>query len=69
MIMITLFCQLILNAFQLDPETILEEESTKIPCKRFMGHGDCAFGTNCKFSHYTPQMIWELQRLGAFTNF
>lgn len=47
-----------------DPETILEEECSKIPCKRYMTVGDCAFGTSCRFSHYTPPMIWELQRLG-----
>ncbi|XP_015609430.1 zinc finger matrin-type protein 5 [Cephus cinctus] len=50
------------------PETILKEESEKIPCKRYMTHGDCAFGNGCKFSHYTPPMIWELQRIVAQKN-
>nr|XP_012226830.1 PREDICTED: zinc finger matrin-type protein 5 [Linepithema humile] len=56
------------NMFK-DPETILKEECSKIPCKRYMTVGDCAFGTSCRFSHYTPPMIWELQRLAAMKNF
>ncbi|XP_020286180.1 zinc finger matrin-type protein 5 [Pseudomyrmex gracilis] len=51
-----------------DPETILKEESVKTPCKRYMTVGDCAFGSSCRFSHYTPPMIWELQRLVAIKN-
>lgn len=47
-----------------DPETILREESGKTPCKRYMTIGDCAYGPGCRFSHYTPPMIWELERLG-----
>lgn len=47
-----------------DPETILKEEYGKTSCKRYMTVGDCAFGHGCRFSHYTPQMIWELQQLG-----
>ncbi|KAL0117332.1 hypothetical protein PUN28_010290 [Cardiocondyla obscurior] len=48
-----------------DPETILKEVYSKTPCKRFMTVGDCAFGYGCRFSHYTPQMIWELEQLAA----
>ncbi|XP_011146588.1 zinc finger matrin-type protein 5 isoform X2 [Harpegnathos saltator] len=48
-----------------DPETILREEYQKTPCKRYMTVRDCAFGLGCRFSHYTPQMIWELERLVA----
>ncbi|XP_043261833.1 zinc finger matrin-type protein 5 [Colletes gigas] len=44
-----------------DPEVILKEECAKTPCKRYLTIGDCAFGLGCRFSHYTPQMIWELQ--------
>ncbi|XP_012277105.1 zinc finger matrin-type protein 5 [Orussus abietinus] len=46
-----------------DPETILKEETAKIPCKRFMTYGDCAFGNGCRFSHYPPPYIWELRRI------
>ncbi|XP_076676955.1 zinc finger matrin-type protein 5 [Andrena cerasifolii] len=46
-----------------DPEVILKEECAKMPCKRYMTVGDCAFGLGCRYSHYTPPMIWELQRL------
>nr|XP_034171464.1 zinc finger matrin-type protein 5 [Osmia lignaria] len=52
------------NMFK-DPEVILREESTKTPCKRYLTIGDCAFGLGCRYSHYTPPMIWELQRLVA----
>ncbi|XP_012260633.2 zinc finger matrin-type protein 5-like [Athalia rosae] len=45
-----------------DAATILQEESTKLPCKRFMTQGDCAFGNGCRFSHYSPYMLWELKR-------
>lgn len=48
----------------LDPATILQEEYSKTPCKRYMTVGDCAFGFGCRYSHYTPHMIWELQQLG-----
>lgn len=51
-----------------DPETILKEESAKITCKRFMTYGDCAFGNGCRFSHYTPQMMWELRHIVALKN-
>ncbi|XP_011697386.1 PREDICTED: zinc finger matrin-type protein 5 [Wasmannia auropunctata] len=51
-----------------DPETILKEEYNKTPCKRYMTVGDCAFGPGCRFSHYTPSMIWELQQLAAMKN-
>jgi len=46
-----------------EPETILREESAKTPCKRFLNYGDCAFGNGCRFSHYTPQMIWQIQQI------
>lgn len=52
----------------LDPEVILREESTKIPCKWYLTNGECAFGLGCRYSHYTPPMIWELQRLGIHNN-
>ncbi|XP_076236190.1 zinc finger matrin-type protein 5 [Calliopsis andreniformis] len=50
------------NMFK-DPEVILREESMKTPCKRYLTIGDCAFGLGCRYSHYTPPMLWELQRL------
>ncbi|KAG7198665.1 hypothetical protein KM043_006020 [Ampulex compressa] len=55
------------NMFK-DPEVILREECAKTPCKRYMTSGDCAFGLGCRFSHYTPPMIWELQRIVAMRN-
>ncbi|KAH0949599.1 hypothetical protein HN011_003977 [Eciton burchellii] len=55
------------NAFK-DPETILKEEYGKTPCKRYMTVGECAFGLGCRFSHYTPSMMWELEQLVAMKN-
>ncbi|XP_054006674.1 zinc finger matrin-type protein 5 [Hylaeus anthracinus] len=46
-----------------DPEILLREECSKTPCKRYLTTGDCAFGLGCRFSHYMPSMMWELQRL------
>ncbi|RLU21902.1 hypothetical protein DMN91_006280 [Ooceraea biroi] len=60
-------CRTRFNTFT-DPETILKEEYEKTPCKRYMTIGDCAFGLGCRFSHYTPPMIWELERLVAAKN-
>ncbi|XP_076750007.1 zinc finger matrin-type protein 5 [Xylocopa sonorina] len=55
------------NMFK-DPEVILKEECSKIPCKWYLNVGECAFGLGCRYSHYTPPMIWELQRLVAIRN-
>ncbi|XP_034951060.1 zinc finger matrin-type protein 5 [Chelonus insularis] len=52
-----------------DPEEILKEETEKIPCKKLMSGGECAFGNNCRFSHYTPPMIYELQRICAWKKY
>lgn len=47
-----------------DPEEILKEETGKIPCRKLSNGEECPFEKNCRFSHYSPQMIWELQRRG-----
>ncbi|XP_011300681.1 zinc finger matrin-type protein 5 [Fopius arisanus] len=46
-----------------DPEEILREESTKIPCKKTTSENGCPFGNSCRFSHYTAPMMWELERI------
>ncbi|XP_037048886.1 zinc finger matrin-type protein 5 [Bradysia coprophila] len=43
-----------------DPQTILTEESPKAPCQRYF-RGECKFGGNCRFSHYTPEELSNLQ--------
>ncbi|KAK0161800.1 hypothetical protein PV327_008214 [Microctonus hyperodae] len=53
------------NLFK-DPRDILREESKKIPCNKFINYGECNFGNNCRFSHLTPAMTWELQRMVAW---
>ncbi|XP_053599106.1 zinc finger matrin-type protein 5 [Microplitis demolitor] len=49
-----------------DPQDILEDESWKITCKKLFTSGECAFGNNCKFSHYSPLMIQELEKIVAW---
>ncbi|XP_011875377.1 PREDICTED: zinc finger matrin-type protein 5 isoform X2 [Vollenhovia emeryi] len=48
-----------------DPETVLREEERKTSCKRFMTGGECAFGLGCRFSHFTPEMMWQLKQIVA----
>ncbi|XP_051175986.1 zinc finger matrin-type protein 5-like [Leptopilina boulardi] len=50
------------------PEEILKEEMSKITCKKFHQTGECSFGNNCRFSHYTPNMMWELRQIVAMKN-
>ncbi|GAB0098264.1 hypothetical protein DMENIID0001_139790 [Sergentomyia squamirostris] len=42
-------------------EEILVEESKKKPCKRILEGTSCNFGTQCRFSHYTPQQMTEMR--------
>ncbi|XP_068081367.1 zinc finger matrin-type protein 5 [Anabrus simplex] len=44
-----------------DGKTVLLEESAKIPCKRYQRNGECVFGSNCRYSHYTPQEMENLR--------
>ncbi|XP_001604986.1 zinc finger matrin-type protein 5 [Nasonia vitripennis] len=44
-----------------DPEIILKEEKMKNPCNRFLFKGECLFGSSCRYSHYSPAMIQQLQ--------
>lgn len=41
--------------FFLDPETILQEESVKKPCRKFQFEGFCPFGGSCTYSHYSKE--------------
>ncbi|CAG2058502.1 unnamed protein product, partial [Timema podura] len=45
-----------------DAATILTEESAKVPCKRFRNTGECVFGGNCRYSHYSQDQLWELRQ-------
>nr|XP_033811517.1 zinc finger matrin-type protein 5 [Geotrypetes seraphini]XP_033811518.1 zinc finger matrin-type protein 5 [Geotrypetes seraphini] len=45
-----------------DTFTILLEEKTKKPCRKFLQTGQCDFGSNCRFSHMTEQ---DIERLTA----
>ncbi|XP_069678600.1 zinc finger matrin-type protein 5 [Periplaneta americana] len=48
------------NAFR-DPKTVLAEESAKETCKRFLRSGECVFGSNCRFTHFTHQDLENLK--------
>ncbi|KAL4224254.1 Zinc finger matrin-type protein 5 [Mactra antiquata] len=46
-----------------DAATILNEESMKIPCKRFLQDpASCDYGDSCKFSHLTPERRHQLEQ-------
>ncbi|XP_034098577.1 uncharacterized protein LOC117564063 [Drosophila albomicans] len=44
------------------PRKILEEERMKIPCKRFFA-GYCKFQALCKFGHFNPKQMQQLQKI------
>ncbi|XP_060563051.1 zinc finger matrin-type protein 5-like [Ruditapes philippinarum] len=44
-----------------DAASILAEDSSKTPCKRFF-MGSCDYGDGCKFSHMTPEKRQFLQQ-------
>jgi U11/U12 small nuclear ribonucleoprotein SNRNP20 len=44
-----------------DRKTLLAEESAKEPCKRYMRNGECVFGSNCRFTHFSRQQLEELR--------
>ncbi|PNF31830.1 Zinc finger matrin-type protein 5 [Cryptotermes secundus] len=45
-----------------DPQTLLAEESAKEPCKRFLHTGECVFGSNCRFTHFSRQQLQDLKQ-------
>ncbi|KAJ3662139.1 hypothetical protein Zmor_006498 [Zophobas morio] len=44
-----------------DFRTILKEECEKTPCRRFLSNGVCQFSGMCKYTHYTPEQLWEIK--------
>ncbi|KAJ8679725.1 hypothetical protein QAD02_015512 [Eretmocerus hayati] len=48
-----------------DPEQILAEESQKKPCMKFINQGNCPWDILCRYSHYTPAQMQELQNMVA----
>ncbi|XP_054714202.1 zinc finger matrin-type protein 5-like isoform X2 [Uloborus diversus] len=45
-----------------DAATLLAENRAKKPCRKFHQTGNCDFGLSCKYSHFTPSDIKELER-------
>ncbi|GAB1603776.1 zinc finger matrin-type protein 5-like [Argonauta hians] len=48
------------DAFR-DAESILAEDSQKIPCKQLLRTGNCNFGPTCRFSHLTTESRLKLE--------
>ncbi|KDR07385.1 zinc finger matrin-type protein 5-like [Zootermopsis nevadensis] len=44
-----------------DSKTLLAEETAKKPCKRFLRNGECVFGSNCRFTHFSHQELQDLE--------
>ncbi|XP_067294837.1 zinc finger matrin-type protein 5 isoform X2 [Pseudorasbora parva] len=45
-----------------DAATVLNEERTKEPCRKFLQTGQCVFGTNCRFSHMSERYMKMLEQ-------
>lgn len=45
-----------------DAATILNEERTKEPCRKFLQTGQCVFGTSCRFSHMSERHMKMLEQ-------
>ncbi|XP_063229723.1 zinc finger matrin-type protein 5-like [Bacillus rossius redtenbacheri] len=45
-----------------DARTILSEESLKTRCRRFRNSGECPFGNNCKYTHFSPEDLQALEQ-------
>ncbi|KAG1959008.1 zinc finger matrin-type protein 5 [Pimephales promelas] len=45
-----------------DVATVLNEERTKEPCRKFLQTGQCVFGANCRFSHMSESYMQMLEQ-------
>ncbi|XP_067123539.1 zinc finger matrin-type protein 5 [Centruroides vittatus] len=45
-----------------DAATLLQNEMSKKPCRKFKQTGNCEFGPGCKYSHMSPTDIENLKR-------
>ncbi|RZF41080.1 hypothetical protein LSTR_LSTR002712 [Laodelphax striatellus] len=43
-----------------DLKTIVQEETTKVECRKFLQTGECHYGEHCNFTHYSRAQINEL---------
>ncbi|XP_049279405.1 zinc finger matrin-type protein 5 [Anopheles funestus] len=46
-----------------DIEQILSEIKHKAPCRSLKDGSECTFGVLCRFRHYTPEQIWDMELL------
>lgn len=45
-----------------DAETKYKEEIVKTGCKRYLRFGDCAFGSHCRYTHYSHEELEVLRQ-------
>ncbi|XP_026477637.1 zinc finger matrin-type protein 5-like [Ctenocephalides felis] len=46
-----------------DIRDIIQQESAKQPCVRFLNGMHCNFGASCRFTHYSPPELDNLRRI------
>nr|XP_003230445.3 PREDICTED: zinc finger matrin-type protein 5 [Anolis carolinensis] len=44
-----------------DAAAVLQEEQNKKPCRKFLQTGQCDFGPNCRFSHFSEADLQALE--------
>uniref|UniRef100_A0A0A9VYE6 Zinc finger matrin-type protein 5 n=1 Tax=Lygus hesperus TaxID=30085 RepID=A0A0A9VYE6_LYGHE len=47
-----------------DMKTLVQEERSKEPCRRFRNTGECSFGVLCNHTHYTPEELAHFETTG-----
>lgn len=52
-----------------DLKTIVEEEIVKEECRRFRQIGECQFGDNCNYTHYSKEQLYEMKQQVDEENF
>ncbi|XP_075214806.1 zinc finger matrin-type protein 5 [Lycorma delicatula] len=45
-----------------DLKTVVEDESAKTECRRFLQTGQCQFGDHCNYTHYSQLELNEFRR-------
>uniref|UniRef100_H2ZMN7 C3H1-type domain-containing protein n=1 Tax=Ciona savignyi TaxID=51511 RepID=H2ZMN7_CIOSA len=45
-----------------DKQSIYDESLVKKPCQRYLSSGNCQFGNQCKYRHFTEQELYQLKQ-------
>ncbi|XP_058450907.1 zinc finger matrin-type protein 5 [Malaya genurostris] len=51
-----------------DPVEILQETATKRPCRTLFTSEECMFGATCRYSHYRPNELVQLQQYASWVD-